>query len=106
MSRVKDLAKQVEEATSCTSLNLSSLEINKLYLIFRAKRITTKYRPTVLLSIRDSEANMVQFFLPKRYSVVISDNDVDKINSKPVSLNLVCKGICEDYKSYLLAIES
>ena len=90
-----DLAKRFEEATSCTSDNLSSLGINKLYPIVRAKRITTKYGPTLLLSLRDSEASMVQIVLPKRYCVVISDDDMDKINSKAVSLNLVYKGICE-----------
>jgi len=101
-----DLAKRFEEATSYISVNLSSLEVNKLYPIVRAKRITTKYRPTVLLSIRDYEASMVQIFLPKRYCAVISDDDFDKINSNAVSLNLVYNDIFEAYKSYLLAIES
>jgi len=101
-----DLAKRFEEATSCTSVTISSLEINKLYPIVRAKRITTKYGPTILLSIRDSEAKVVQIFLPKRFCAVISNEDMEKINSKAVSLNLVYRGICETSKSYLLAIES
>jgi len=101
-----DLAKRFEEAIAYTSVNLSSLEINKLYPIFHAKRSTTKYGPTVLLSIRGSETSKVQIFLPKRYSAVISDDDMDNINSKAVCLNLVCNGMCETSKSYLLAIES
>ena len=86
--------------------NLTYLEINKLYPIVRAKKITIKYGPTVLLSIRDSEASMVQIFLPKRYCAVISGDGMYKIYSNAVSLNLVYKGICETSKSYLLAIES
>jgi len=76
MSRVMDIPKQFKEATAYTSVNLSSLEINKLYPIFRAKGITTKYVPTVLLSIRVPETSIIQVFLPKRYSAVISDDDI------------------------------
>ena len=98
--------KRFEEAISCTSVNLSYLEINKLNPIVRAKRITTKYGPTVLLSIRESEASMIHNFLPKRQCAVIPDDNMDIINSNAVFLNLVYGGICETSKSYLLAIES
>jgi len=59
-----------------------------------------------MLSIRDSETCIVQVFLPKRYSTAITDDDMVRINSKAISFNLVYKGMCETYKSYLLAIES
>jgi len=88
MSRVSDLAKRFEEATAYTSVNLSSLKINKLYPNVHAKRSTTKYGPTVLLSIRVSETSTDQVFIPKCYSAVISDDDMDKINSKAVSLTI------------------
>jgi len=73
-----DLAKRFEEATSSTSVNISSLEINKLYPIVRAKNINTKFGPKISLSIRDSEAKIVQLFLPKRYSDVVSEDDIEK----------------------------
>jgi len=60
---VMDLAKRFEEGTSSTSVNISSLETNKLYPIVRARRIASKYGPKILLSIRDSEAKVVQIFL-------------------------------------------
>jgi len=106
LSRVMDLAKRFEEATAYTSVNLTSLEPNELYPIVRAKRITIKYRSTVLLTLRVSETSIVQVFLPKRYCDVWSDDDMDSINSKAVSLHFVYKGVCETSKSYLLAIES
>jgi len=105
MNRGMDPAKRFEEATAYTSVNLSSLEINKLYPFVHAQRITAKYGPTVLLWIRVSETRTVQVFLPKQYSAVISDDDMDKINSKAVYLYLVYKGKCETSKSYLLTIE-
>jgi len=101
-----DLAKGFEEATAYATVNISSLEINEQYPIASAKRMTTKNRPNILLSIRESEARIVQIFLPKRYCAVISEDDVDKINTKAVSPNLVCKGLCETSKPYLLGIES
>jgi len=77
-----DLAKRFAVATAYATVNISSLEINKLFTIVSAKRVTTIYGPTVFLSIRESEA-------PKRYSAVISDDDMDKINTKAVSIYLV-----------------
>jgi len=96
----------IQEPTACTSVNKNCLEINKLYPIVSGKSITTKYGPTVLPSIWESEESIVQIFLLKRYCAVISDVDMEKINSKTVSLNLVYNGICETSKSYLLVIES
>jgi len=87
-----DVAKRFEEATSSTSVNISSLEMNNLYPIVHAIRINTTFGSTVLLSIRDFEANIVQIFPPKRYSDVVSDDDMKKINSKAISLNLIFTG--------------
>ena len=104
-----DLAQKFEDATasaSSASVNISSLVVNRLYPIVRAKRITTKFGSTVLLSIRDSDEQLVQIFLPKRYANVVSDEDMAKINSRSIYLNLVYKGICEKTKSYLLTIDS
>jgi len=97
-----ELAKRFEEATvttANTSISINSLVINRPYPIIHAKRINTKYGPTVLLSLRDSDKKLVQIFLPKRYANVV-------ILSRSVYLNLVYKGICEVTRSYLLAIDS
>jgi len=100
-----ELAEKFEEATSCQSVNINSLDTDKKYPIVRSKRITSKFGPTVLLTIRDSESTTIQTFLPKRYSAVVSDDDIEKINNKVVSLNLMYMGICEKSRSYLLKIE-
>jgi len=101
-----DLAKRFPKDTAYATVNISSLELNELYPIVNAKRVTTKYCPTVLLSIRESEVLIVQLFLPKRYCAVISDDDMEKINTKAVSLYLVYKCLCGTSKSYFLGIES
>jgi len=84
-----ELAKKFEEATSCQSVNINSLDTNKKYPIVRAKRMTSKFGPTVLLTIRDSESTTVQICLPKRYSAVVVEDDIEKINNKLVSLILL-----------------
>jgi len=99
-----DLERKFEEGISSRAINIIYLKKEKLYPIVHAKRVTTKYGPTVLLTNRDSESCVVQIFLPKRYCAVISVDGVDKINNSAVSLNLLYKVICETSKSYLLGI--
>jgi len=104
-----DLEKKFEDATasaSCASVNIRSLILNRPYPIVCAKRITTKFGSTVLLSIRDIDVQLLQIFPPKRYASVVSDEDIAKIISRSIYLNLVYKGMCEKTKSYLLAIDS
>ena len=98
--------KRFEEATAYASVNANTLEPHKLNPIIRAKRIPTKYGLSVVLTLRIAENNIVQVFLPKRYSDVVFHSDIDDINSKAVLLHLVFKGVCESSKSYLLAVES
>ena len=103
-----DLAKKFEDATasaSYASVNISTSILNRPYPIVRARRITTKFGSTVLLSIRNTDEQLVQIFLPRRYASVVSDEDIAKINSSSIYLNLLYKGMSEKTKSYLLAID-
>jgi len=107
MSSVTDLVILFfEEAAAYASVNVTSLETHKLYPIIKAKRIPTKSGPTVVLTLRVSETSIVQIFLPKCYSEVMSVTYIDDINSEAVSLHLVFIRFCESSKAYLLAIES
>jgi len=45
-----------------------------------------------------------QIFLPRRYSDVITDTDIEQINSNAVFLHLVYRGVCSTRNAYLLAI--
>jgi len=39
---------------------------------------STKFGPTDLMTIRDSELTTIQTFLPKRYSAVVSEDNIGK----------------------------
>ena len=100
-----DLAKRFEEATAYDSVSVSSLEPHTKYPITRAKRISTKYGLSVVLTLRGPDSGVVQVFLPQRYSDVMTEADMESINTKEVALLLVYNGVCESSKAYLLAIE-
>jgi len=59
------------------TLLVSSFEVDRKYPITHAKRIVTKFGPTVLMSIRDTPFYTVKVFMPKRYGSVFSDADVE-----------------------------
>ena len=84
-----DLAKNFEEVTWDKTVCVNELERNRTYPISRAKRITTRIGPAVVLIITASQEDSALVFLPKRYGVVTTDDDIEKINTNAASLNLV-----------------
>jgi hypothetical protein len=102
-----DLSKRFAEATtSSQTVSVGSLDVGNEYPILYAKRMTSKYGSTVLLTLQtSSDSDPVLTLLPKRYADVVSDDDIMKIRDNDVSLHLVFKGVCETTKAFVLAIE-
>jgi hypothetical protein len=71
------------------------MDIDRKNPIVQADRITTKFGPTTLLSIRDKPFNVLKVFMPRRYSTAFSDEIIQEINTQVVKLNLVYKGLCK-----------
>jgi len=101
-----DIGKRFDEATAYNTVSVASLEPHKRYPVIRAKRLSTKYGMSVVFTLRNSDANVVQVFLPQRYSDVVTDADILSNNSECNDINLVYKGVCESSKAYILAVES
>ena len=93
-----DLGKRFDEATAYATVSVASLEPHKRYPVIRAKRLSTKYGISVVFTLRNSDSNVVQVFLPKRYNDVVTDADIRSINSECIHVNLVYKGVCESSK--------
>ena len=49
-----DLKTKFQAETSCNSVKISALEVERKYPIIRAERIETKFRISVLFNILDS----------------------------------------------------
>jgi hypothetical protein len=73
------LAKKFQEASTCHTVKIGSLDTEKPYPITHAHSVGTPFGPTVLLSIPESEFAL-KVFLPRRYSEVITDEDIDRFN--------------------------
>ena len=81
------------------------MEVGRKYPITIARRIDTKYGESVLLTILGLDEKLVSVFLPKRYTTAFTEGDIEMINSKKVTLNLIYNGTCEKTKSYKMEIE-
>jgi len=78
------------EGVACeTTISVTELDLSRKYHILRAKRLTIRSGPTVVLTIRGEGAAPAQIFLPRRYSDVITDTDIEQINSNAVFLHLI-----------------
>ena len=84
-----DLVQKFEGVIWDKTVSVNDLERSRKYPILRAKRITARIGPTVVLTIRDSRDPPAEVFLPKRYSDVVTDDDIEKITTNAVSLNLL-----------------
>jgi len=60
---------------------------------------------SVVFTLRNSETDVVQVFLPQRHSDVVTDADIQSINSECIGLNLMYKGCVNPLRhiSYLLS---
>jgi hypothetical protein len=79
-----DLNQKFEGITCNTTVYVSEINVNRKYRILRAQRLTTRFGPAVILTVKGEDAAPVQMFLPRRYSDVFTDTDIEQINSKAV----------------------
>ena len=97
-----EIDRKFDIAPSCRSVSLGSLEPDHQYPTLYDERINTRYGHSVLLGILDSPTSSVKVFRPRRYGDVISDEDLQAINSKRVAVCLIYNGTCPRSNSYTL----
>jgi hypothetical protein len=100
-----ELDLKFEIATSCRSVILGHLEPDRAYPIFLAEGIHTRYGQSVLVGIMDSPSSSVKVFLLRRYGDVVSDEELEAINTQRVALLMVYKGTCARSNSYILELK-
>jgi hypothetical protein len=95
--------KKFQEAASIYPIKINIMEEDRKHPITKAEKMDTKFGPTVLLSIKESQYNFVKYLC--RNGVDRSSLTKEFIKSQRVTLNLMYRGICEKTKSYILTIE-
>jgi hypothetical protein len=66
--------------------NVNSLEKQKPYCLKGAERLQTKCGLSVLLTIRTTSTDTARVFLPKRFTLVLSEVDIDLINNRMIKI--------------------
>ena len=101
-----DLTTKCKMVTSCQQTKITSLKIGTPYPIELAERVQTKYGEAISVTLRaESPQTFVKVFLPRRYGVLFSDEDLRHINDRTVSLRLKYLGTHAYTNSYILEIE-
>jgi hypothetical protein len=101
----KDLVKKFNDAASSHVIPLVDLTIERKYPIEAARQVNTKFGDSILLSLRDGEQTLVKVFLPRRFCGVFTDENLEAINRRTLSLHLIYKGKNAQSEMHLLAIE-
>jgi len=74
------------------------------YQIIHGQRAETRYGPTVILTLKNSDVSLLKICLPKRYASVVTDEDLHDINSGAVALDLISMGRSEASNSVVLDV--
>jgi len=91
--------------SSCQTIKIPSLKIDRSYNIERAEKVRTKYGEAVLLTLQDSPLTSVKIFLPRRYGELFTEEDFQSMNEKKtVSRALIYRGTCPMSNAYILEI--
>ena len=80
-------------ASSSRLVPASSLVVDRRYPILGGYRADTRYGPTVIFKLAETENSMIKICLPQRYADVITDQDFDDLNRSNPQYDLVSKGL-------------
>ena len=83
----------------------NTLEVGRRYLVTYAQRQETQYGPAILVTLRIDPTNDVRVFLPKRFTNVFRNSDIELINKNTRAYHLVYHGRYPDGRSYKLTLE-
>ena len=90
--------------SSCQVIKVPSLKMDSSYPIERAEKLRTRFGEAILLTLQEPPLTFVKVFLPRGYGHS-TENDLNSINEKTVSLALRYCGNCPASNSYILEME-
>jgi hypothetical protein len=93
------MEQKFQKASASGLVPASSLVVDRRYQILGGYRADTRYGPTVIFKLAETDYSTIKICLPKRYADVIMDQDLDDLNSlNPMygAFDLVFKGLCHN----------
>jgi len=82
MLRVNKLVLHFKNISARQTVNLKDLIVQHRYPVVGARSITTRYGPTVMLTLRTQIGINLQIYLPRRYPICIDSDDIDDIKKR------------------------
>ena len=75
------LSTNFQAVASGEIVRLDTLEIDRGYPVLFARRLTTQYGETVLLTLQKEGEQNVRVYMPNRYAECLEDTDIEEINN-------------------------
>jgi hypothetical protein len=102
-----ELSARFGQVSSGSVVQIPTLKEGTYYHIRRAQLQEAMYGPSVLLTLRDIDAHAdIKVFLPRRYALVFSDEDIERINAVDMGpFHLLYHGPYPGSKAFKLTLE-
>jgi hypothetical protein len=81
------------------------MEVDKKYVVVHARRFQNTSHPIIKLTIRYSEHETLDIFLPWRFSDLFTPGGIDIINTSSVRSIFAFKGLDESRQYFVLGFE-
>jgi hypothetical protein len=79
-----DLPEKFRIASTCKSVPVGNLQVDRAYPIQHAERTDTKYGPAIILTLSQQPLHSVNVYLPRCYMAVFTDEHIAQINGGQV----------------------
>jgi hypothetical protein len=99
------LTQRFRDVVLDSAVHIDDLTVDKVFPVLRAESVDTKNGLSILLTIREDD-HCVKVFLPRRYSLCFSEEDVSAVIEHTVNYRLLYKGLSSNSRVYILQIES
>ena len=97
------LSTNFQAVASGDIVRIDTLEIDRGYRVVFARRLTTQYGETVLLTLQKEGEQNVRVYMPKRYAECFEDTDIEEINNSVIQYKLFYRG--KQGSTFLLNME-
>ena len=75
-----NLCQHFNDPASGQIVHTHTLDMDRTYPVLFARRFTTQFEPTFLLTLQAEENMDIKFYLPRRYAEGFDDQDIEDIN--------------------------